>query len=387
MSDSIRDTWVLVLLLLSWIALLISWLLRHENRFQLNEIGILVKVRTEKQQEKQAKKAGLSRFLYRADGTLRVRTFAAFCDGSDPPPAPGVTFQEPYTSSKRKHVYKTLFKGALVRCWRFICTNGLLAVSLSWWIRNCEVIANELNTDFMNYASVFENMKAAAEIHSMMLPLASFVLALYMNQKMAWFNSVIDESWGVQGKMADLALTLSSCARDCDDSDVRAAKYRLYRYLNVAHLCLYRTVSANEMSRVTLDDVLNIGLLTPAETKALQRSVTPRSTALLWTSLIFQELAKKGRIPDNVLPRVLEIVTQTRGKMDTLAKELTRVTPISFVQLLQLMIDILLFLTPPCLAYKLETQRDGYTVYLWPAVGSMVLSLFYQGGLKFICSM
>merc|ERR1719498_700511 len=61
--------------------------------------------------------------------------------------------------------------------------------------------------------------------------------------------------------------------------------------------------------------------------------------------------------------------------------------PVSFAQLLQLVIDILLLLTPASLSHALDTDRSGVTVYLWPAFGSMVTALFYQGGMRLITAM
>mmetsp|Transcript_147774 Transcript_147774/g.384216 ORF Transcript_147774/g.384216 Transcript_147774/m.384216 type:complete len:160 (+) Transcript_147774:2-481(+) len=46
-----------------------------------------------------------------------------------------------------------------------------------------------------------------------------------------------------------------------------------------------------------------------------------------------------------------------------------------------------MILTPPALSFSLETKREGLTVYLWPALGSMILAVFYQGGMQLINAM
>merc|ERR1712083_200896 len=48
---------------------------------------------------------------------------------------------------------------------------------------------------------------------------------------------------------------------------------------------------------------------------------------------------------------------------------------------------MLMLLTPMALAYVLETNRKGYTVYVWPTLASMSLAMFYQGGVKLIAAM
>merc|ERR1712176_760888 len=78
---------------------------------------------------------------------------------------------------------------------------------------------------------------------------------------------------------------------------------------------------------------------------------------------------------------------QFRSKADGLSKELSRLTPISWAQQMQLLMDVLMVLTPPALAHSFETKREGLTVYLWPALGSMLLAAFFQGALRVISAM
>ena len=66
---------------------------------------------------------------------------------------------------------------------------------------------------------------------------------------------------------------------------------------------------------------------------------------------------------------------------------MTRVPPVSFAQLMQLMVDALLTLMPMSLAHILVTEREGFSVYLWPILGSMCLASFYQGAMMLVANM
>merc|ERR1719428_897709 len=83
----------------------------------------------------------------------------------------------------------------------------------------------------------------------------------------------------------------------------------------------------------------------------------------------------------------MDAVTGLRGATSTLSKEVLRTPPISFAQLLQLMVDGTNLLTPPALAFAFQSDRDGLSVYIWPALGSMIIALFYQGGLRLITTL
>merc|ERR1719428_590872 len=83
----------------------------------------------------------------------------------------------------------------------------------------------------------------------------------------------------------------------------------------------------------------------------------------------------------------MDAVTGLRGATSTLSKEVLRTPPISFAQLLQLMVDGTNLLTPPALAFAFQSDRDGLSVYIWPALGSVIIALFYQGGLRLITTL
>merc|ERR1719473_1801713 len=63
---------------------------------------------------------------------------------------------------------------------------------------------------------------------------------------------------------------------------------------------------------------------------------------------------------------------------------MSKVPPVSHAQLLQLMVDALLLLTPAALAYAFQTDNNGIGKYFWPSAGSFVIALFFQGWLELV---
>jgi len=166
-------------------------------------------------------------------------------------------------------------------------------------------------------------------------------------------------------------------------------RYTVYRYLNLVHFFVHQAVSL-EYRSVHLTHLVQCELLTPDEANILE-SHSNRSNLsnliMLWLGALVRQASETNDMPHAVLRQLLEILSQLRGSSDTLKKEMKRVAPISFVQLMQVMIDMLLLLTPMALAYKFETTRESVMVYIWPAFGSMLVALFYQGGMRLITAL
>jgi hypothetical protein len=319
-----------------------------------------------------------------------------------PDPPASLQFQQEFTTSKRWDFYKQLGHGALVRCWRFVCICGVLSIACMWMIRNCYAINHSIGqgnllTDFFECEAVYDNFRATKECQSVLLPLASFLLALYINMKLGWFNGVLGMAWAFQSKLANIALKTGSCLAHYDPSDpqylnVIKMKYRIYRYLNVVHFLLYSRL-VQKYHKIGDQALKDTGLLEPNELALFQKipstkagQAQRRNLVLIWLGNEFRKLAKEGKVAQDILPYFLTYVVELR-EGDALLKEVNRHYPISFAQLMQLMVDLLMLMTPAALAYLLRSDRDGWGVYIWPFLGSMCLSLFYQGGMKLICSM
>lgn len=257
-------------------------------------------------------------------------------------------------------------------------------MSLSWLQKND--LRHAFDTEVWAPESIKGNMHASFEIQKILLPLVSFLLALYINQKLSWFMNIINLAWSVQGKLNNIALELGTTLRPHDSPGHMRIKFVFFRYLNLIHFLLYKAIAVGYES-ITLDDLSRCGLVVGQEQALLEASASPRNLVMIWLGSMIEQLAEEKQISDRSRVELKRMVIALRGDVDTMVKELTRMAPVSFAQLLQLMIDLLLILTPPAITHKLQTSRDGVSIYIWPAFGSMLTALFYQGGMRLISAM
>lgn len=317
----------------------------------------------------------------------RVRSYSDFVKRVGLPPPPNCSFQVPYSTSRRATMYRLLHKGALVKCLRFSMHCGAFAVALSWLNRASAPLAARLGSDaiFDQYL-VRANLKAAKQVQIILLPLASFILALYINMKLEWFNGIINLMWDLQGNLNDTSLLVATSVSPPNDRVAMAVNYRMYRYLNVVHFLCYHNL-ATDYHADTIEDIFLCGLLTKEEKMLLHQSSNKKGSLLVWIGSSFRQLAQAGKISEQVHVELLSLLQKHRGFGEKLQKEMGRVVPISYAQLVQLMTDMLMLLTPPALADTLSAAKEGYSLYLWPVLGSMLLACFYQGCMRLVTSL
>jgi len=220
----------------------------------------------------------------------------------------------------------------------------------------------------------------------MLSPFAAFIIALYLNKQFNWFDTVISMCWGVQGDLNDIALIVAINLRKQDGEAAVRSKYDVYRYLNAAHFLVYNGL-ALEYSDIPVYDLACCGLLTDEEADLLEQSGTKRNMVILWIGSLLDKLLEEGTLRVSAYNEAIGSLKSFRAKADGLCKEMSRMAPVSWAQQMQLLVDVLMALTPPALAYSFETKREGFTVYIWPALGSMLLATFFQGAMRVISSM
>jgi len=374
----LRDIWVGVSIIVAWLLLLLSGIRAFSVTTLTTSEGVLIRRASVGCLQEQR-----TVFIYNSQFGYRQRTFADFATGSICPLVPPCSFQVRYRTTSRWFIYKSLAKGAFSKCWRFIIFCGLFAATLSWWTRNCRYFSIELHSRYMSYDSLFGNLKAAARIHSMLSPFAAFIIALYLNKQFNWFDTVISMCWGVQGDLHDLALVVAIDLRSQDTEAVLRAKYDLYRYLNAAHFFVYSGLAV-DFGGIVANDLVQCGLLTAAEQELIDAAGNRRNMVILWIGSLLDSLLEGGCIRSCQYWEALGSLKSFRAKADGLGKEMSRMSPVSWAQQMQLLVDVLMLLTPPALAFSFETKREGFTVYLWPALGSMLLATFFQGAMRVI---
>eukprot|EP00746_Dinoflagellata_sp_MGD_P143672 gnl/MRDRNA2_/MRDRNA2_76470_c0_seq1.p1 gnl/MRDRNA2_/MRDRNA2_76470_c0~~gnl/MRDRNA2_/MRDRNA2_76470_c0_seq1.p1 ORF type:complete len:763 (+),score=111.29 gnl/MRDRNA2_/MRDRNA2_76470_c0_seq1:111-2291(+) len=321
-----------------------------------------------------------------------LRTFDNFMSGDDmrvPPPVPPCTLQTAYKSVRRV-LYTHVRDTVLHSIWQFVFSLGLFAIMISWWIRFAPIVYHRAPYSFFKPETVFTNLRACEQVHKIILPLASFSLALYINQRLAWFYSVMNLVWTTQGRLHDIALLVGASMPQRDDVEVSEALWMLYRHLNLIHFYTYSQV-CTRFQYVQEDALVDQNLLLPEEAEDLRQIEGPpinkKNRVVFWVTHLIVQLISARNIQPYYAQALMDAISGLRNSTSTLSKEVLRTPPISFAQLLQLMVDGTNLLTPPALAFAFQSDRDGLSVYIWPALGSMIIALFYQGGLRLITSL
>jgi len=302
------------------------------------------------------------------------------------PPPPPRTLQTNYRSL-RVDLYKHVRDTVLIQCWPFVFGMGLVAIMTSYWIRFAPIVHKQLDHPFFEQKVVLSNMGACEQVHAKILPLASFMMALYINQRLSWFFEVMNHVWACGGRLHDLALLVGGSLPEHNDEGIVEVKWELYRYLNCFHLFTYRPYTSR-FKNLTVDDMVEVGLLLPTEADHLRRLRDPTATILFWISHLVMETVRARLIETYFIQGLMDMLKELHAASFAIGTEVTRKAPVSFAQLIQLIVDGTNFLTPPALAYRFRSYAEdpeaGLSLYLWPAVGSMVIAMFYQGSLQLI---
>jgi len=78
---------------------------------------------------------------------------------------------------------------------------------------------------------------------------------------------------------------------------------------------------------------------------------------------------------------ILQALTGLRDAYARLAEHTAYRQPASLLSLLVLILNAIMLLTPPSLAYSFSTAHEGGSIYLVPAMGSMLVTAFFTGSL------
>merc|ERR1719409_1106337 len=96
----------------------------------------------------------------------------------------------------------------------------------------------------------------------MILPLASFMLALYVSFRLKQFFTVMDMCWHTEGRIQDLALIYGSLLiPHRKDPLVQEVLWTVYRYLNLVHVYMYARLSARIQTAAHSGNLVQAGLL------------------------------------------------------------------------------------------------------------------------------
>ena len=144
-----------------------------------------------------------------------------------------------------------------------------------------------------------------------------FLLFGFLTYVASLWRRFVEMGTYVQGKIHKTAILAGGAVVDPACEKTKARMWKLYRYLNVAHLLCYYNIAPHLHKSLELDGLVGLGLLTHSELRLLlPHKNKMRDTMCGWSMALLQEGVRKGQLgPPEVGPPLLEACADFRGYM------------------------------------------------------------------------
>jgi len=195
--------------------------------------------------------------------------------------------------------------------------------------------------------------------------MASFMLSFFLSQSYALWRSAYGVTRRVQGRLNDIGLLSATFAeRDRTNGQYTPAADELLctiaRYVRLFHLLFYASVTTRFAPLKTpkgLSALVSVGALTAEEREVLLESSTGHNAVVGWLSGLVDTAISDGRLATSVVrardtsPIAVQMSLQNklldlRATYASLEDELTGRMPLAYVQLVQILTDGLILVTP-----------------------------------------
>ena len=142
-----------------------------------------------------------------------------------------------------------------------------------------------------------------------------FLLFGFLTYVASLWRRFVEMGTYVQGKIHKTAILAGGAVVDPACEKTKARMWKLYRYLNVAHLLCYYNIAPHLHKSLELDGLVGLGLLTHSELRLLlPHKNKMRDTMCGWSMALLQEGVRKGQLgPPEVGPPLLEACADFRG--------------------------------------------------------------------------
>lgn len=215
--------------------------------------------------------------------------------------------------------------------------------------------------------------------------LVSFTLSFFLSQSYALWRSVYSVTRRLQGRLNDIGMLCATAAERNDDgtytADAEDFLSTVARYIRLFNMLLYASVTKRFAPLRTpkgLAELVHAGALTSSERDALLQSSMGHNMVLGWIATLFNSAISDGRMSSTPtggtrLPMQMLLqnkAVELRATYASIADELTGRMPLAYTQLVQIMVDLLIFCTPFALIHSVNG--------LGAMVGTALVTLFHS---------
>ncbi|KAL1523646.1 hypothetical protein AB1Y20_018581 [Prymnesium parvum] len=215
--------------------------------------------------------------------------------------------------------------------------------------------------------SLMKSLASVDKVWMLASGLISFTLSFFLSQSYALWRTVYSVTRRVQGRLNDIGLLCATAAERNPDGtyteDAEDFLSTLARYIRLFNMLFYASVTKRFAPLRTpkgLAELVQQGALTSNERQALLQSSMGHNAVLGWLSTLFNSALSDGRMASNptggsTLSLQIALqnkVVELRSTYASIEDELTGRMPLAYTQLVQIMVDLLIFCTPFALMHS-----------------------------------
>jgi len=169
----------------------------------------------------------------------------------------------------------------------------------------------------------------------------SFLLIGYVGYAVGRWRKFQSYGYSMQGRIHDIGMMVGGSLKQPEQPETQQFAFRIYRYLNLVHLMVYKSKSA-WLSELTSGHIVSLGLLTPEEVKILEPMKNKmRDTVLGWISCEVQSALEKGICERSMACPCIDNIGYLRGKCAAYHDQFDTNHPNMWASLMQTVVDML----------------------------------------------
>jgi len=170
----------------------------------------------------------------------------------------------------------------------------------------------------------------------------TFLLIGYVGYIVTRWQNYQSLGFGVQGRIHDIGVMVGGSLKQPEQPETQQFVFRIYRYLNLVHLLLYKTKNA-WFSDLTSEDYVSLGLMTPEEAQILEpMDNMMRDCVVGWLSCEVQSAIEKGICERSMAVSCIDNVGYLRGKCASFHDMFETNHPNTWATLMQAVVDMLI---------------------------------------------
>ena len=234
-----------------------------------------------------------------------------------------------------------------------------------------------------NIAYFLQNLDRMASLTALVQSYMSFMLVFYALQSLVLWNRTYAQMRGLGVQFEKMALFFGSLNRD-DDEQCRRVKFKVYRYLNLLHFFMYASnveFLMSDFKNILTRQLVRVGLMEQREKEIIDDSMFPLAAINSWITAIYWNRST-WLAPRTARLRLLRDLTELNNRYTTLSVTINSNPPYSWAQLMRLLVDVYMLLTP--FAFVSDMYMPTSEAQIWPVVGTFVVSMFLQGLMAFV---